>query len=114
MRKRGSSFYARRRISGRDISRSLGTDYREACRKLREFMRDEPMAISRTRVRDAAEKWLATYVATRREPRSAQLAQRRAETYPYSVLGLNLLDRVRTNDLREEPTGLCKTRPGNP
>jgi len=43
-------------------------------------MRDEPVAISRTRVRDATERWLDTYIATRRADRSAKLARRRAES----------------------------------
>jgi len=112
MTKRGRSFCARRRINGRDIWRTLGPDYAEACRKLRAFLRDEPVSVSKTRVRDAAERWLDTYIATRREPRSAQLARRRAETYLYPFLGLKLVERVTAQNLREYRLWLERPRSG--
>jgi hypothetical protein len=38
--RRNASFYTRLREGGRDRWISLGTDYQEACRKLREFRRE--------------------------------------------------------------------------
>lgn len=100
MFRRGSSYYVRIFSGGRDAWRSLGKEYEEACRKLRALRRDEPVALTRTRVKDAAVTWLAGYVATRREPRSAELAKRRAELYLYPFLGDKLLERIGPNDLR--------------
>jgi integrase len=101
MFRRGASYSVRIYHGGRETWRSLGRDYEEACRKLRALRRDEPVALTRTRVKDAAETWLAGYIANRREPRSAELAKRRAQMYLFPFLGDRLLERVRPNDLRE-------------
>jgi integrase len=99
--RRGSSFYVRVQRDYRRVWRSLGADYETACTRLRALKRDEPVAISRTRVKDAAERWLETYVATRRAPRNMQMARRRAEMYLYPFLALKPLERVTAQDLRE-------------
>jgi integrase len=63
--------------------------------------RDEPVAVSRARVEDAAEKWITGYIAVRRNPRGAALARRRAEMYLNPFLGMKPLEKVSAQDLRD-------------
>jgi integrase len=97
--KRGSSWYVRLREHGRDRWVSLGSDYDEACRKLRR-VRTSETSTSRSTVAEAAEQWLATYVRTARNPKGVQLTEARVRKYLVAELGWKLVARVTTDDLR--------------
>jgi integrase/recombinase XerD len=99
MFKRGASFYVRQRENYRDCWVSLGSDYNEACRRLREFRRGRAPVKSK-RVEDAVEGWLQGYVPTARNAKGVRLARQRASTYFVPFFKFRSLGSVRAEDLR--------------
>lgn len=99
MFKRGESYYTRLRKGGRDVWRSLGSDYREACRLLREAQGGRSVTVDRTTVSQAAQKWLDLYVKGRRNEKGLTLATTRVRTYLDRFMGPKLVARVTANDL---------------
>ena len=97
--RRGRSWYVRLHKGGKDRWISLGTDYQEACRKLRRIKTDESDAAPIT-VLEAARMWLETYVQTTRNPKNQVITRRRVELYLKPFLGTFLLSKVRADDLR--------------
>ena len=81
MFKRGRSFSVRLRVDGRDVWRSLGTNYPEACRKLRQLRSGVCPVNGRGTVADAARRWLDTYVQTARSPKNQVQTASRVERY---------------------------------
>lgn len=98
-RKGRPGFYFRKMISGRVTWIALGADYVEACRKLRSLKIEGPPKAQIT-LRDAAVRWLDSYVPTARIPRDQKLARRRFEMYLEPFLGHCLLHRLTREDLR--------------
>ena len=98
--KRGSGFYTRVWQGGRDRWISLGSDYQEACRQLRAIRREGTVPPAQVTVEVAAKKWLASYVATRRNAKGLRLAERRVGSLLVPFLGHKLLARVTKEDLR--------------
>lgn len=98
-RKGRSGYYFRRREGGRVVWRALGTDYDAARMKLRSLKVEVPASPRRT-VAQAAEQWLATYVATARSPKGQQLARARVERYLVPALGFRVLERLTSDDVR--------------
>lgn len=99
MFKRGCSWYVRLRGHGRDQWINLGSEYEKACRKLRNLRKgDAPL--STLNVKDAAAKWLETYVPTARNEAGVKTAKARVKKYLVPALGWKMLDRVAADDLR--------------
>src|SRR5689334_16038406 len=93
MIKRGRAFYYRESAGGQDKRLSLGTDYEEACRRLRSLKRDGVPSAS-VSVEDAARRWLSGYVPTARGARDQRLAAQRVRDYLVPVLGHYRLNRL--------------------
>ena len=79
MMKRGKSYYARLRIEGKDVWRSLSTDYGEASEKLAKLRAGESLFADKTTVYEAAQRWLATYVQTARSEKNRKQSASRIE-----------------------------------
>lgn len=92
-------YWFKKRVAGRTVVIALGTDYQEACRKLRGFAREE-LPVSEVSVTKAAEQWLASYVATRRNEKGKQLSTVRAATYLTPFMGHVLLSRLTGEHVR--------------
>jgi hypothetical protein len=98
-KREGRGYYTRRWVNGRDRWISLGTDFEEASRKLRESsVRDVPAV--HLSVRLAAKKWLESYIATNRAERNQAMAAQRVRDYLEPFMGYKLLSRVTKDDLR--------------
>ena len=95
----GRGYYTRRWANGKDCWTSLGKDFDEACRKLRSAERRE-VPVVRLTVREAAGKWLESYVATNRAPKQRVMAAQRVRDYVEPFMGYKLLSRVEKEDLR--------------
>ena len=65
------AYYFRRRIAGGKKRKeqwvSLGTDFEEACRRLRQLQAGDALPRSQVTVKLAAKRWLQHYIATTRQ-----------------------------------------------
>lgn len=98
-KRKGRGYYLRRWVDGKDRWIALGTDFDEACRKLREEGRRE-IPVVQVSVRDAAKKWLESYIATTRAERNRAMAAQRVRDYLEPFMGYKLLSKVTKEDLR--------------
>jgi integrase len=80
MFRRRKSFYVRLRGDYGDRWVSLGSDYEQACRRLREI-RSGAAPTARVRVKEGAQRWLETYVRTNRNAKNVLMAEHRVERY---------------------------------
>lgn len=100
-RKRSSSFYTRLYGGGRDRFVSLGPDFGEACRRLREIRNGRGVRpTNRITVQEAARKWLEGYIQTQRTEKGRHLAEQRVRDYLEPFMGHMLLERVTREDIR--------------
>jgi integrase len=97
--RKGRGYYTRRWVDGKDRWIALGADFDEACRKLREAEKRE-VPVVRLTVKEAAAKWLETYVATNRAAKNRGMAAQRVRDYLEPFMGYKLLARVEKEDLR--------------
>jgi len=95
----GRGYYTRRRVAGKDRWISLGADFDVACRKLFELDPRSRPAVQIT-VREAALKWLESYIATNRNEKSRKNAQQRVCDYLEPYMGYKQLGRISKDDLR--------------
>ena len=95
----GRGYYTRRRDNGRDRWISLGRDFDAASQKLREFDRRD-LPPKQIMVREAAKRWLETYIATNRGAKSRLNAAQRVRDYLEPYMGYKQLCRVTKDDLR--------------
>lgn len=109
MTKRGSAYYYCRRVNGRRVRLSLGTDYEEACRRLRSLKREDAIPARSITVEEAARRWLSSYVPTVRRSEDQGLAAQRVRDYLAPFLGHVLLSRLTAEDLRAYRLHLQKT-----
>jgi hypothetical protein len=100
-RKGRPGFYFRKKRHGRTTWVALGSDYQDACGRLRSLKTAERKAprVELT-VGEAAKQWLASYIATTRNEVCQELARRRIEMYLEPFLGHTLLDRLTKEDMR--------------
>lgn len=101
--RRGSTWYARFQAGGRDRWLSLGTDYQDAClrlKKLRQERFEERVTAREETVAEASERWLTLRIGTGRNARGAMLARGRVETYLIPHLGAKKVAKVTADDLR--------------
>lgn len=109
MIKRGRVFYFRQWAGGLDRRISLGSNYEEACRRLRSLKRDGVPQVSET-VAEAARRWLSRYVPTVRKERDQRLAAQRMRDYLVPQLGHVLLHRLTAESIRSYRLALERTR----
>jgi integrase len=98
-KRKGRGYYVRRWVDGKDRWISLGLEFDEACRRLREVTGREAPVVQMS-VRDAAKRWLESYVATNRVQRNQAMAAQRVRDYLEPFIGYKLLCRVTKDDLR--------------
>jgi integrase len=100
-RKESGSWYVRLFRGGRERWVSLGADFAAAKVKLREI-RSGAVSLSseRVTVRQAAERWLSSYVQTRRSEKGRKLTASRYGHYLEPFMGHLLLERVNGEDVR--------------
>ena len=82
----GRGYYTRRWADGKDRWIALGKDFDEACRKLRNAEKRE-VPVVRLTVKEAAAKWLESYVATARAPKQRVMAAQRVRDYLEPYMG---------------------------
>lgn len=95
---RGQTWHVRLYEDGRERWVSLGSDYHEACRRLRRIRAGESPPSSTT-VAEAAARWLETRIRTARNERGLALATARVKRYLAPALGWMLVERVKREDL---------------
>ena len=100
MVKRGRVYYFRQMVGGRRVRRSLGSDYDEACRKVRLFKKEGTTLPSSITVEAAAKQWLDLYVATARNEKGQGLAEHRVGAYLNAHLGPVMLSKLSGERLR--------------
>ncbi len=100
MFKRGRSYYVRDQQGGRDKWTSLGTDYEEACRRLRRMRSGAVVPRSCLTVRLAAEQWFTHYICTRRAESDHVMTKQRLRDYLLPYIGHKPLASVTKDDVR--------------
>jgi integrase len=108
MFRRGGSWYVRIYEGGRDVWRSLGSDYGAACEKLKLIRSKGLIALqgdagSEHRgltVAEAVKRWLETYVPTARSEYNQGQSESRCRRYLNKFMGTTQLSRVARDDLR--------------
>ncbi len=99
MFKRGRSYYLRIRENYGDRWVSLGSDYEKACQRFRE-VKTGKAPVNRLTVEKAAERWLETYIPTKRSGKGPELARRRVAMYLVPYFKYKPLASVTADDLR--------------
>lgn len=100
-RSKGGAYYYRLRKGGKDKWVSLGKEYDEACRRLYALRSGAMTPAGRMTVKQAALQWLDGYVRTARNEKGSLLAARRVQAYLEPALGMKLVGRVTSEDLRQ-------------
>ncbi|MBI5836501.1 MAG: site-specific integrase [Candidatus Eisenbacteria bacterium] len=98
MVRRGRAFYYAQVRNGQRVRISLGTDYTEACRRLRSLKSGG--MVSSGQFAEAVEQWLRVYIPAARTPTGQQLARQRMRDYVLPHLGHVLLHKLTGDDLR--------------
>lgn len=98
--RRGKTYVYRAKVNGRSVRVALGSDYEEACRRLRSLKTDVTPAGPEIAVEDAARRWLSIYVATARRERDRPLAAQRVRDYLAPALGHLLLRKLSREQIR--------------
>ncbi len=88
-----------RKVGGRKITRFLGTDYASALDRYRS-LKTQDVPLADMTVREAAKRWLATYIATSRNEKGQVLTKVRVRKHLEPVLGHYLLSRLTSDHLR--------------
>ena len=101
--RRGSRFYFRAKVHGREVRMSLGPNLQEARRRaslLRQRLRAKPEGLGRTgTVAEFGQRWLAEYVRHRRTEKDQATAGYRFREHVVPVLGDIPLGSVRVDHL---------------
>lgn len=100
MFRRGKSWYVRFYTGGRDRWVSLGTDYDDACRRLRRMRKQDGGLGGQSTVAEVAPMWVETYIRTNRNAKGIALTESRVTRYLVPALGWKILDKVTADDLR--------------
>ena len=93
-------YYYRRKSNGKVTWLALGTDYENACRRLRSLKSEEVPSASAVTVLELAKLWMETYAPAARNAKGVTLATRRVELHLKPMLGHFLAGRVKPDDLR--------------
>jgi integrase len=98
-RKGKPGYYFRQKVAGRVVVRTLGSDYEQACKRLRSLKLDD-IPLESSTVSVAARRWLSVYVATERRSEDHQLAEQRVRDYLEPFCGHVLLHKLKKDHLR--------------
>ena len=86
-------------VAGRKITRFLATDFASALDRYRS-LKTQDVPLAEITVREAAKRWLSTYIATARNPKGQVLARVRIRKHLEPVIGHYLLSRLTPDHLR--------------
>lgn len=86
-------------VGGKKFTRFLAMDFASALDRYRSF-KTQDVPLAEITVREAASRWLSTYVATARNPKGQALARVRIRKHLEPVLGHFLLSRLTPDHLR--------------
>ena len=106
MVKRGKTYTYRRKVNGRSCRVALGTDYEEACRRLRSLKTDVTPLGSHVSVEEVSRRWLSSYIPTARREADHGLAAQRVRDYLVRHLGHRMLRKLSREHIREYATWL--------
>ena len=96
-----SGYHYRKKTAGKITWIALGKDYDEALHTLREIQGSTSELLrSQVTVKDAANRWVATYLPTARSPKQQKMAAVRCERYLIPELGHVLLGRLSKEHVR--------------
>ncbi len=96
-----SGYHYRKKTAGKITWIALGKDYDEALHTLREIQGSTSKLLrSDVTVKDAAKRWVATYLPTARSPKQQKMAAVRCERYLIPELGHALLGRLTKEHVR--------------
>jgi len=112
MFRRGDSWYVRIYRGGREVWRSLGSDYEDACKKLRKIREQGDSVTCQATVREAVDEWFRTYVPNARSPYCVKQTESRLRMYMKPFFGQVLLQRVTPQHVRSYRSWLdskCKS-----
>jgi len=100
MYRRGKAYYCRVQLGGKDVRRSLGSNYEEAIDAYRDITGGKRvLATTRLLVKEAVERWFETGVATARIPSGRRDVAARIRRYALPILGGQRLADIRPDDL---------------
>ncbi len=99
MKRRRNAFYLRRIKDGHEVWAPLGSDYAEACRRLRKLKRESLPATTGV-ASELADMSLESYVATGRNEKGQGVARQRVADYLTLFMGTKVASRVCRDDLR--------------
>jgi len=91
-RKGRAGFWFQKWIGGRRVCRFLGTDYEEAKAELRRIRNSDAPLVGAT-VSEASKRWLASYIATTRNPKCQADAEARVRKFLGGVTGCTSKER---------------------
>ena len=93
-------FWFVRVVAGKKFTRFLAHDYASALDRYRS-LRTQDVPLAEITVREAANRWLSTYIATARNSKGQVLARVRVRKHLEPVLGHYLLSRLTPDHLRK-------------
>ena len=88
-----------KKIAGKKFTRFLAMEFASALDRYRS-LKTQDVPLAEITVRDAAKRWLSTYIATARNPKGQILARVRVRKHLEPVLGHFLLSRLSPDHLR--------------
>jgi len=102
--KRGSSFYFRAKVNGREIRQSLGSNLQEARRRaplLLQAIRTQAKEPEHSlTVADFSKRWVKEYITQRRNKKEQDLAAQRLRDFVLPILGFYQIREIKTEHLR--------------
>lgn len=99
--KRGSAYYFREQVNGRERRVSLGKDRDVAVARLRSLKNGVATdRVAEISVEEASGRWLSSYISTAREPKSQKLAAQRVRDFLVRRLGHLRLGSLSREDIR--------------
>lgn len=99
-RKNRKSYYTRVYMGGRERTVALGTDLKDASRKMHELRTGGDRLPTRVTLQAATEMWLESYVAVNRDEKGQRLAKTRAHIYLLKYFGPVQLSKIAADHLR--------------
>jgi integrase len=88
-----------KRVGKKKKTQFLGMDFASALDRYRS-LKTQDVLLADVTVREAAKRWLSTYIATSRNPKGQLLAQVRIRKHVEPAIGHFLLSRLTSDDLR--------------
>jgi hypothetical protein len=108
-------YMSRRQMNGREVTKSLGTDYGLALARFREMgLAPAPVTVAPASptLEEFTKRWLAEYAASRRTKRGRDQSEQRLRDYVLPLLGAMPLAEIKPADLRRLAAEMMTARVG--